>query len=97
MASNVYQVKVIGIEHRETLSDKEEVTSYKRIEVIQEVGWWIIQFTFNMFPNHKPYETVSIGDKLFLRVSSTLKYLISCIFLKNENADSDTLFCLCLN
>ena len=82
MASNVYLVKVIGIEHRETLSDKEEVTSYKRIEVMQEVGWWIIQFTFNMFPNHKPYETVSIGDKLFLRVSSILKYLISCILKK---------------
>ena len=69
MASNVYLVKVLDIEERETFSDSEEISKYKRIEVMQEVGWWMNKFHFNMFPNHKPYETVAVGDKLFLRVS----------------------------
>ena len=71
MSSNCYLVKVLSIESRETSNDVGEITSYKRVEVMQEVGWWINKFTFNMFPNHKPYETVSVGDKLFLRVSSS--------------------------
>ena len=69
MASNVYLVKVLSIEERETRSDTEEISKYKRLEVVQEVGWWLNKFTFNMFPNHHPYNTVAVGDKLFLRVS----------------------------
>ena len=71
MSSNCYLVKVLAIESRESSNDAGEISPYKKVEVMQEVGWWIKKFTFNMFPNYKPYETVSVGDKLFLRVSTS--------------------------
>ena len=65
MASNTYFVKVLSVEERETTNG--EVVKYKHIEAVQEVGWWLNKFSFNLFPNHTPFETVTVGDKLFLR------------------------------
>ena len=70
MASNLYLVKVLSI--REETGLEAETITCKRLEVVQEVGCWLSKFTFNMFPNHQPFNTVAVGDKLFLRVSDLI-------------------------
>ena len=74
MSSNVYLVKVIAIDIKQSKSDQNESLNYKRVQVVQEIGYWMNKFSFNMFPNHHPYDSLEIGDKLFLRVS-TVSYL----------------------
>ena len=72
-SSKTYFVKVLNIEEKPLLSlasteAQPEPSSYKKVELIEETGWWINRFFVNLFPNHHLYADLNVGEKLFLRV-----------------------------
>ena len=72
-SSKTYFVKVLNIEEKTFLpvantDSQPDASFYKKVELIEEVGWWINRFYINLFQNHHLYADLKDGDKLFLRV-----------------------------
>ena len=67
-----HYVKVVGVTEEIIQFGSDLVLHYKKLEVIEEIGWWLDRFYVNMFPGSGLYEDVKSGDRLFLRVSLTL-------------------------
>ena len=77
---NYHLIKVLNIENRVIYTKSSdfgklpsggnyEKTPCKKIEVLEELGWWMKHYYVNVFQNHAPYEDLAVGDKLHLRVS----------------------------
>ena len=71
-------VKVLSIEPK---SHKNGV--YKKITVVQELGFWHTQFSFNLFPSHPKYLEMQRHLKLFIKVCFLFKvffHLLQCYY-----------------
>ena len=65
----IHYVKVVGVTEEIIQFGSDLVLHYKKLEVIEEIGWWLDRFYVNMFPGIGLYEDIKFGDRLFLRVS----------------------------
>ena len=54
-------VKVVGVHQKGP--------NFKRVEVFAEVGYWMLNYAFNIFEGHKLYESIGCGDKLHVKVN----------------------------
>ena len=71
---NYHLIKVLYIEEKtfiskQSNSDQPKETPYKKVHVLEELGWWMEAYYINVFQNHAPYDSLSLGDKLYLWVS----------------------------
>ena len=53
--------------------------NFKRLEVVQQTGFWMRRFAVNLFPNHELYGSITTGDRLYAWIqdySSSFKKLM---------------------
>ena len=60
------------IEVIEVTAQTSKSGEYMRVRALQEVGFWMETFYFNMFPNHPLYEKLTVGLKMKVQVTFTL-------------------------
>ena len=49
---------------------------FKIVEVVEETGFWMNIFSFNVFPDHKLYDQIEKGLMLYIKVGEFRVYQI---------------------
>ena len=66
-------VKVVGIRKDTLYWGWNGESDFKRVEVIEQIGWWMNRFVIEMYPHSPPYNHLQIGDELSI-VSNPYKH-----------------------